>query len=504
MRPIDNIEKLLSETPVPGMKAGLHRAALKRELLTQMQIQSRPMADNARQSGGDLSFATPRKPWRRIMRPQWIAVAAVIAVVAIIFLVRQTSDRALVALPESVHVAAPGSSGTAGSVAVPLPLTSNVSLMLSAVALLGQSQSGSFMEQWQPDSEEESFEQKNTREEFNGKTYLQWSKELQSEDVGVQEKAAAALKFYGLAARAEVPRLLELMRSTDVGVRVLATITLGFIGADQKDAENAVSRLKDLLIDPQQIVRFQAARTLARFAANKENRINCFAATQALTKLLHPDQNSWEVRAAAATALGWVAWTDKGFDQPTFYALLKAGTSDPCAEVRMNCVLALVLFGKPAAADDLKREEEALKLLTNEKQEKYNKKVAIWAYVCLLRIADKVSATHLQALSRFLKNKDVEACANAARAFAVIGPTAASQVPALCEACTMDEDPTALRWIITALGNMGDKAKAAAPHLEKLRLHKDPAVQAAAAKALEDIQEKREEKDDPDKKSKKE
>jgi hypothetical protein len=396
MRPTDNIEKLLSETPVPRLKDGLHREALKRELLAQMQIKDKPMTDNARQNAGDLAFAAPTKPWWHIMRPQWIAVAAVIAVVAVIFLTRQTSDRALVAPPESVHVAAPVSSGRAGSVAVPLPLNSKVSLMLFAVALMGQSHSGSFMEQSQPDSEEKSFEQKNTREKWNGKTYLQWSEELQSEDVGVQEKAAAALKFYGSAARPAVPLLLKLMHNKDVSARVQATITLGFVGVDQKDAKDAVSILTELQGDPQQIVRFQAARTLARFAADKANRINCFAATESLTKLLHvANNNSLEVRAAAATALGWVAWTDKGYDHQTFYALLEAGTSDPCADVRMNCVLSLILFGKPASAVDLKREEESLKLLTNEKQEKYNEKVAIWAYVCLMRIADKVTEPHL-------------------------------------------------------------------------------------------------------------
>jgi len=61
MRPTESIERLLSETPVPGLKDGLHRAALKRELLSQMQTKGRRIAEEPRHSGGDLSLATRTK-----------------------------------------------------------------------------------------------------------------------------------------------------------------------------------------------------------------------------------------------------------------------------------------------------------------------------------------------------------------------------------------------------------------------------------------------------------
>jgi anti-sigma-K factor RskA len=121
MRPTDSIEKLLSETPVPRLKDGLHRAALKRELLDQMQAKERPTAEEARHSGGDLSLAARTRPWRRIMRPQWIAAAAVVAVVTAIVVLKQTSDRPVVAPPESAPVAASVSSSKAGRLALQPP-----------------------------------------------------------------------------------------------------------------------------------------------------------------------------------------------------------------------------------------------------------------------------------------------------------------------------------------------------------------------------------------------
>ena len=132
MRSTDNIEKLLSETPVPRVQGGLHRVVLKQELLAQMQTKERPMAEKTRQNGGDLALATRTMLWRRILRPQGIAAAAatiVVAVGAAIFVVQLTSDRTVNAPPESDHGAAPVSSGTVVAVAVQPPPTSKSSAM---------------------------------------------------------------------------------------------------------------------------------------------------------------------------------------------------------------------------------------------------------------------------------------------------------------------------------------------------------------------------------------
>jgi hypothetical protein len=121
MRPTDSIVKLLSETPVPRLKDGLHRAALKRELLAQIQTNEKPIAEEPRHSGGDLSLATGARLRRRIMRPQWIAAVAAVAVVTATFVVKQTFDRTVVAPPGSAHVATPVSPDKATGVALQPP-----------------------------------------------------------------------------------------------------------------------------------------------------------------------------------------------------------------------------------------------------------------------------------------------------------------------------------------------------------------------------------------------
>jgi HEAT repeat protein len=311
-------------------------------------------------------------------------------------------------------------------------------------------------------------------------------------------QAMAALKFYGSAARHEVPLILKGTAHRDASMRVNATITLGFVGVNQKDAENALKDLKRLLYDKEQIIKYQAAVTILRLRTG-ENQISAYDATPALINAMHLESNSYEVRNAATTTLGWVAWTDKGFDRHAWLELLKA-TGDPVSEVRMSAVLSLILFGRPANGSDLKMEEKFLQSLTGEKQ---NKRVAIWAYIGLLRIADHVSDTHLRGISKFLKTPDVQVRLNAARALAVAGPDGASQAPALMELLNMDEDPGVLYWVITALGRMGPKAKEAEPYLEKLKEHKEQSVRDAVKIALEKLNEKMRQDDAaPDKKKK--
>lgn len=121
MRPTDNIEKLLLETPVPSIQDGLHRVSLLQQLLTQMQTEQepmtepKPMTEETLPKFGDLLVAHQAKPWHRTMRRQRVAIAAVAALLVIVgavFAIKWTSDRAEVALQESQQLAAPVSPGT--------------------------------------------------------------------------------------------------------------------------------------------------------------------------------------------------------------------------------------------------------------------------------------------------------------------------------------------------------------------------------------------------------
>lgn len=110
MRTTSEIERHLSETPVPRVRSGAHRAALKQELLGRLQTPERATA-------GELSA------WRRLIRPQWIAAAAAIAAIAVsagnVVVRRTMPGRATVAAGDPApHTATAPSAG--GAVAQPL------------------------------------------------------------------------------------------------------------------------------------------------------------------------------------------------------------------------------------------------------------------------------------------------------------------------------------------------------------------------------------------------
>jgi hypothetical protein len=129
MQPTDDTEKLLAETPVPSVQDGPHRAALKQELLAQMQTMEKSMADQSQPSGPGLTLATPNKPSRSMVRPQWIAAAvaaAAVVVATFIFVVKQSADRMAIAprKPTEVADAAPAKEVEVESLSVPpRPLT---------------------------------------------------------------------------------------------------------------------------------------------------------------------------------------------------------------------------------------------------------------------------------------------------------------------------------------------------------------------------------------------
>ncbi|MGA2063427.1 MAG: autotransporter-associated beta strand repeat-containing protein [Thermoguttaceae bacterium] len=117
MRSADDIERLLSEAPVPQVRAGSHRTVLLRELLARIENQAGPAAGLVHSAGGAPPCTMPPTPVRRILQPRWIAAAAAATaavLAAAILVVERTSERAVVARSEPAPPAATVSSGTAG------------------------------------------------------------------------------------------------------------------------------------------------------------------------------------------------------------------------------------------------------------------------------------------------------------------------------------------------------------------------------------------------------
>jgi HEAT repeat protein len=330
---------------------------------------------------------------------------------------------------------------------------------------------------------------KRANEPVLGRTMSEWTSDLKDKDPSVREMAVAALKSYGEAARSSVPALIKAISDSDVSLRVNAVISLGFIGLDDKDVDTGVNALMRCLRDRQGIVRFQAAKAIGNLGQNTN------AAVPLLTELLR-DTMTWEIREAAAFALGTAGWNkQKGADQNAINALIgggyeRSGLHDSCQEVRLQAIFSLILLGAPASPTTKKLELQVLRALTTEKQPE---KIIIWAHVAIMRIENKVTEEHMLVIAKYLKHKSAAVRVHACRGLATIGRDGKSRVPDLIDALD-DIDSSVVSWACITLGMIGNPASAAVPKLEKLKNHADPSVRDNARKAIDAISEKIREK----------
>jgi HEAT repeat protein len=146
----------------------------------------------------------------------------------------------------------------------------------------------------------------------------------------------------GGAAADATPRLAELLRHRQVGLRETAATTLGAVGAGRPDA---VAALAAALRDESAKVRHAAAEALARFGPAAA------AAVPALTGALNDRQA--EVCSAAVRALGQIGAAAAG-TVPAVLALQE----HEYASVRYQAVMALPRLGEPGVAEVVRRLRE--------------------------------------------------------------------------------------------------------------------------------------------------
>ncbi len=320
---------------------------------------------------------------------------------------------------------------------------------------------------------------KKTSAQVGGKTLDQWLDDLKSKDPFIRERAIASIKLYGPGARVAVPALIRAMADRDVALRVNAIIALGIIGMDQQDVQSGVTALTRALSDTQAIVRYQAAMALGRLNSDARS------AVPALLNTIR-DESSWEIRQAAAFALGTAAQDKNAAPDMRVIKALLGALRDITSQVRLEAVLTLITLGPPASAADKKYTIDDLQLLLANDR---NQVVKIWARMAIMRM-DKVIDAHVKAIGGVLKHSDPDVRVHAARALATIGEEAKGQAPALMEGLD-DKDLQVVYWVIVALAQMGDAATPALSPLGELKNHKDEWIKRAAEEAIEKIKKKK-------------
>jgi HEAT repeat protein len=341
---------------------------------------------------------------------------------------------------------------------------------LAVLGFLGQGTYG------QPPIGNKGVEQKSAGAVVGGKTLFEWQKDLKDKDPSIREKAISVLKFYRAAARDSVPDLVKALTDPDISLRVNAVITLGYVGFEEKDREHVISGLiRCLHLDQQGIVKFQALRALGLLGQDAVNAVPRIAS-------LIKDKTSWEVRAAAAYALGTTSLDPKKGMAREGWTALMAGIKDTCLEVRRQSILSLIVLGPPPRNEN-QQELQDLKRIAANKSE--HEKVRIWARVCIMRISS-VSEEHLVAIARYLRSEKADVRIESARALATVGKDAKSRKDDLCEALK-DKEAEVRAWSASALGSMGKDVKECAPALQILKNDQDPVVRQAAIDALDKI-----------------
>ncbi|MFN4259965.1 MAG: HEAT repeat domain-containing protein [Gemmataceae bacterium] len=382
-----------------------------------------------------------------------------------------------------------------------------------------------------------------------GKTLAQWMQEAQHPDPGVREKAIQTLQLFGPAAQKAGAILIGNLSNPDAGLRVNAAIAIGHIGLNDWDKEKGIGGLMTMLNDSQAIARFQAAMALGRIGPDAK------AAIPRLAQYTIRDRGSWEIRKAAAFALGAIGVDkEKGADSRALAALTSVAVGqyrDPCAQVRLEAVLAISILAQALNPNDL---EPLLRTMQGSVSDP-DKTVSMYGRLFLLQLSNKavVNDTTLSPISKMLKDPNVEVRVHAARILALVGEQAQSQIEPLIEAledkefmvagtaamalgemkngftdrhvamlCLMlkhpqayvrsnaaqtlgligpkaksrladlidalrDPDDSVLMAVVFALGEIGPEAMPAVPMLTEVTKHKEAFVAQAARNALDKI-----------------
>jgi HEAT repeat protein len=305
--------------------------------------------------------------------------------------------------------------------------------------------------------------------EIGGKTLSQWIQELRHADPSVRDEAIRAIIQFGPAAQEAVPLLVDQTRNMQDGnPRVRAVIALSMVEVNEKDIPKVVEALgKRLKEDPQSIIRYHAAMGLVRFSSE---------AGRVLDDIIKgtTDMTAYDIRRASVIALRGAGLESTKVPIPrATHALLNRlrdanGYRDPSSKVRMEAIIGLGAMGRPTDPHLL---ATVLKALENSLQDN-DKLVRLWAHVSIMALDNKVTDTHLQAVIKCLKNKDLELRCAAAEALGIMGSKSKAAVPDLVDALH-DKEPSLIVAAAVALAQIGDPNDRALKRLAELSARPD-------------------------------
>jgi HEAT repeat protein len=278
---------------------------------------------------------------------------------------------------------------------------------------------------------------------------------LRSRDRAARQQAANTLKAIGMRARAAVPELTNLLMDSDMEVRTSGIQALGKIGPDARDA---VPALVVLFKDKEETIRSQAATAIGDIGPTS---------IPILTEALRYEDK--DVRQYAA-----IAFVNMGPKAKEALPALAAALKDKDPEVRKAVALSLKEIGPDAKPVVAALTEALTKDTENEVR------IGMILILGTMAIADKPS---MMAMISAFKDKDEAVRMTAIEAVSKLG---AAAVPSLAEALK-DKDKNSKICACVVLEKLGPGGKLALAGLMEASKSNDDDVRAAAAKALEKV-----------------
>jgi HEAT repeat protein len=320
------------------------------------------------------------------------------------------------------------------------------------------------------------------------KTLEQCIKDFGHKDVSKREAAIRyILLFPPETAAKAIPALTkEFIKSTpsgDLSVRAsictaMAEIFRSYDKIDPVVARNAAEAIRQALHDPQVVMRFRSAQTLASIGPEARAAI-----PELIVRL--KDQASWEIRQASAQALGMIAHDKQSGSNLTVLQALYQELSDPAFQVRLASVQSLTYLGPPA---DQAGANSYIKSMDSVFRSDPEVPMQIWARCAVAYATQKFDEETLAPIGKLMKSTDPVVRTQALQAMGTLGPKGQKTLNQIIP-CLSDPDGMAKLTAIWAVGQMGGSSLMAVPKLQQIIADpkEDPTAKLLAKQSLEKI-----------------